>query len=64
MNDLYVFHNDNSNENFAEMMMEGFEVNAKMTRIAYEEYLKVGFSEEQAFELTKIFVERGLEDDC
>lgn len=64
MNDLYIFHNDNSNESLAEMMMEGFEVNAKMTRIAYEEYMKVGFNDKQAFELTKIFVERGLEDDC
>lgn len=64
MNDLYIFRNNNENENIAEMMMEGFEVNAKMTRIAYEEYMKVGFNDKQAFELTKIFVERGLEDDC
>ena len=64
MNDLYIFRNNNENENLAEMMMEGFEVNAKMTRIAYEEYVKVGFNDKQAFELTKIFVERGLEDDC
>ena len=64
MNDLYIFRNNNENESMAEMMMEGFEVNAKMTRIAYEEYVKVGFNDKQAFELTKIFVERGLEDDC
>ena len=64
MNDLFIFRNNNENENMAEMMMEGFEVNAKMTRIAYEEYVKVGFNDKQAFELTKIFVERGLEDDC
>ena len=53
---------EESPEEIANMLMDGFEVTALTAKRAYEEYKKAGFNEEQAFELTKIFVDRGFDD--